>query len=172
MEGYFTAFTFFFPFLFCYFLFLFFRMITKQNYYFNLAPASWGYSSSFRFFKKLKLVGKKIVIFSSLLKFPLESFFALKYQKRSVLANFEKFPVASGFCIAKRNRQFGSSFILRNVESGVIFDRSYFFFSPKIFFLNIVPFSMKKAKFSRRGKAKLFFLKGSTNRKLIANFFS
>jgi hypothetical protein len=146
-------------------------MLTKENY-FSTQQARYRFLAEFyRQISGLKLVGRILEIHLSFEIVPFLFSLYLKSGGYKYFGFLVKTYTYQGICVAVKSSGFSSSVFVRNVSGAVTYDRFIHFFSPLVIKLKYVRPVVSGAFLKKTFKAKLYFFKGVSQKKLIANLF-
>jgi hypothetical protein len=148
-------------------------MLSYQNFFKLYLKRRPGLKKFFTHIRKKNLVGRSLKVFYSYENLPIFFVHFLNSPFFVHFLNFVNTYSFKGICIAKRQRFFGSSILLRSVDTGSLVDRQVFIFSPKFITLKAIIKTPAGSFISHNKffKKKLYFLKAKQNKKLLAKLY-
>ena len=142
--------------------------MSYKNYFKLLCKRTFCFSLFLKNFKNIAKIGSFVrLLYTATPVFSIELSAFMKAGGYPIFSRFFEIDTFEyyGVCIAIKKNFFGSSFKLRAYTSGFLVDRLIHFFSPKLVYIyggDLGGIATKKG-----NKAKLFFVKGRSNRALF-----
>jgi len=145
--------------------------VSKQTF-FSISKIRFPFLKSFyKQITKLPLVGRVLEIHLSFDVIPFVFSLFLKSGGYRYFSFFLKTYTYDGVCVAVKSRGFASSLTVRAVDAGFTYDRFILLFSPLLIKLKYVRPVVSGAKIKNTFKAKMYFLKAISQKRLIAKLF-
>lgn len=146
--------------------------LVSSNFYFeHYRKTRKSYGFFFEMFQKNKVVGRYLRVTLSIEKIPFKFAVYLKSGFFKYFVLFLDYYTIDGVCVAKTLRNFGSRFILRQIDAGVIYERALSFFSPVIINIQYRPVFRSGLRYKTRHKAKLYYVKHTVQKKMLLYLF-
>lgn len=147
------------------------RVLTRENYFLTYIKKHKSFYKFFKRFQKHKISGRYLVVTLSEELLPFQFSVFLKSKAFDFFFVFLSFYKVEGLCVSCVKKMFGSRFSIRALSDNVPYERSFAFFSPTIINIQFKLVTRSGSRLKTRQKSKLYFIKDTTQKKLLANLF-
>ena len=147
------------------------RAISKENFFSVYYKRNGFLRTFYSQITRLQLVGRVLELHLLFSTVPFLFSLYLKSGGYKYFTFFIKTYTYEGVCVALKSRGFASSIVIRNVDGGVLYDRFILLFSPLLIKIKYVSPNVSGARLKKKFKAKLYFLKAKSQKKLIGQLF-